>query len=146
MHGDIRDAAAVHDVFARHDIECVVHFAAESHVDRSIDGPRAFIETNVIGTLNLLMAAQRALAEARPAAAASCTSRRDEVYGALSPQDPPFAETSRVRAEQPVRGVEGGVRPPGARLAPHLRAAGDHHQLLEQLRAVPVSGEADSAR
>ena len=62
VHADIRDAAAVHDVFARYDIECVVHFAAESHVDRSIVGPRAFIETNVTGTLNLLSAAQRALA------------------------------------------------------------------------------------
>ena len=58
VHGDIRDAAAVRDVFARNDVECVVHFAAESHVDRSIVGPRAFVETNVVGTLNLLSAAQ----------------------------------------------------------------------------------------
>ena len=50
-----------------------------------------------------------------------------------------------VRAEQPVLGVEGRVRPPGARLSPHLRAADAHHQLLEQLRAVSVSGEADPA-
>jgi dTDP-glucose 4,6-dehydratase len=100
VHGDIRDAAAVRDVFARNDVECVVHFAAESHVDRSIVGPRAFVETNVTGTLNLLMAAQERWQGA--------TGRRcflhvssDEVYGALTPQDPPRDEASPYAPNSP---------------------------------------------
>lgn len=57
---DICDAAAVRDVFATHRPDAVLHLAAESHVDRSIDGPGAFIQTNVIGTFNLLEAARHA--------------------------------------------------------------------------------------
>ncbi len=56
---DIRDAAAMAAVFARHQPEAVLHLAAESHVDRSIDGPMAFVETNVVGTAVLLEAARR---------------------------------------------------------------------------------------
>lgn len=100
VHADIRDAAAVHDVFARYDIECVAHFAAESHVDRSIVGPRAFIETNVTGTLNLLSAAQQCWQGA--------TGRRcflhvstDEVYGELTPQDAPRDEASPYAPNSP---------------------------------------------
>ena len=100
VHADIRDPAAVREVFARHDVECVVHFAAESHVDRSIVGPRAFVETNVTGTLNLLSAAQERWQGA--------TGRRcflhvstDEVFGALSPQDAPRDETSPYAPNSP---------------------------------------------
>ncbi|MFP4011822.1 MAG: dTDP-glucose 4,6-dehydratase [Spirochaetaceae bacterium] len=59
-HADIRDFGAVAEVFSRYGIDTVVHFAAESHVDRSILGPRVFIETNVLGTSNLLEAARAA--------------------------------------------------------------------------------------
>ncbi len=69
----------------------------------------------------------------------------DEVYGSLGPADPAFTRDDAVRAQQPVRRVEGGLRPPGARLPPHLRPADADHELLEQLRALPVSREADSA-
>lgn len=100
VHADIRDAAAVRDVFARNDVECVVHFAAESHVDRSIAAPRAFVETNVTGTLNLLMAAHERWQGA--------TGRRcllhvssDEVYGTLAPQDRPRDETSPYAPSSP---------------------------------------------
>jgi dTDP-glucose 4,6-dehydratase len=100
VHGNICDAAAVRDVFARNDVECVVHFAAESHVDRSIIGPRAFVETNVTGTLNLLQSAQERWQGA--------TGRRcflhvstDEVYGALSPQDAPRNEGSPYAPNSP---------------------------------------------
>jgi dTDP-glucose 4,6-dehydratase len=58
IHGDIRDAALVHRVFQENQPDAVVHFAAESHVDRSISGPKDFIETNVTGTFNLLEAAR----------------------------------------------------------------------------------------
>src|SRR5687768_16043080 len=58
VHGDIRDQALVEKLLAEHGIETVVHFAAESHVDRSILGPDAFIDTNIIGTHALLKAAR----------------------------------------------------------------------------------------
>jgi dTDP-glucose 4,6-dehydratase len=57
IRGDIGDAALVADLFEKYQPDAVVNFAAESHVDRSIDGPAAFIETNVVGTLNLLQCA-----------------------------------------------------------------------------------------
>lgn len=57
-HGDITDAGKVADIFSRYDIDTVVHFAAESHVDRSILGPEAFVKTNVMGTFTLLEAAR----------------------------------------------------------------------------------------
>jgi dTDP-glucose 4,6-dehydratase len=100
VHADIRDAAAVRDVFARYDVECVVHFAAESHVDRSIVGPRTFIETNVTGTLNLLVAAQERW---QGAAGRRCFLHvsTDEVYGALTPQDAPRHEGSAYAPNSP---------------------------------------------
>ncbi|MEY3534244.1 MAG: dTDP-glucose 4,6-dehydratase, partial [Pseudomonadota bacterium] len=64
---DIRDRAALDRIFASHRPDAVMHLAAESHVDRSIDGPGAFIETNVTGTYNMLEAARAYwMAEARP--------------------------------------------------------------------------------
>jgi len=100
VHGDIRDAAAVHEVFARHDIDCVVHFAAESHVDRSILGPQPFIETNVNGTLNLLDAARARWRETRERRCFLHVST-DEVFGTLSPTDPPFHEGTRYAPNSP---------------------------------------------
>ena len=88
VHGDIRDPAVVRASSARHDIERVVHLAAESHVDRSIDGPAAFIETNVVGTLNLLDAAR---AHWRAGAGAARFRFQhvstDEVFGSLGADD-----------------------------------------------------------
>ncbi len=83
-HADICDAEVVLDIFKRYDIDTVVHFAAESHVDRSIFGPRAFVETNVNGTLNLLEAARATW----PRGGASYRFHHvstDEVYGSLGP-------------------------------------------------------------
>jgi dTDP-glucose 4,6-dehydratase len=57
IHADIRDSAALDAAFAAHAFDCVMHLAAESHVDRSIDGPEAFVDTNVVGTVRLLGAA-----------------------------------------------------------------------------------------
>lgn len=100
VHGDIRDAAALREVFARHEVECVVHFAAESHVDRSILGPRPFIETNVTGTLNLLDAARERW---RGVGGRRCFLHvsTDEVYGSLSPTDPPFREGTPYAPNSP---------------------------------------------
>jgi dTDP-glucose 4,6-dehydratase len=100
VHADIRDAAAVRDVFARFDIECVAHFAAESHVDRSIAGPQMFIETNVMGTLNLLDAARE---HWRKAAGRRCFLHvsTDEVYGTLAAHDPRFQEGTPYAPNSP---------------------------------------------
>ncbi|QIZ82681.1 dTDP-glucose 4,6-dehydratase [Thalassovita gelatinovora] len=85
---DIRNAAAVEACFAKHSPDAVLHLAAESHVDRSIDGPGVFIETNVMGTFNLLQSA-RALWEAkgRPDGFRFHHISTDEVFGSL-PADP----------------------------------------------------------
>ncbi|TVR63900.1 MAG: NAD-dependent epimerase/dehydratase family protein, partial [Spirochaetaceae bacterium] len=80
-HHDIRDLDALRDVFRRHEIDTVVHFAAESHVDRSITGPRAFIDTNVIGTFNLLEAAREAWAGRDDVVFHHVST--DEVFGSL---------------------------------------------------------------
>ncbi len=84
VHGDIGDRAMVDELFRRHDLDTVVHFAAESHVDRSIDAPDAFIRTNINGTFTLLEAARQAWADA-----VTPNNRRflhvstDEVFGSL---------------------------------------------------------------
>ncbi|MBU3031181.1 dTDP-glucose 4,6-dehydratase [Paracoccus marinaquae] len=81
---DIRDRAALDRIFATHRPDVVMHLAAESHVDRSIDGPSAFIETNVIGTFNLLEAARSHwLSEGRPAGFRFHHISTDEVFGSL---------------------------------------------------------------
>jgi len=100
VHADLRDRAAVNDVFAQNDIERVIHFAAESHVDRSILGPRAFVETNVTGTLNLLMAAYEHWTRAAGTRRFLHVST-DEVYGTLSPTDPAFDESTAYAPNSP---------------------------------------------
>ncbi|UWR58980.1 dTDP-glucose 4,6-dehydratase [Phaeobacter inhibens] len=85
---DIRDRAALDTVFARHRPDVVMHLAAESHVDRSIDGPGDFIETNITGTYQMLEAARKYWAESgRPEAFRFHHISTDEVYGSL-PADP----------------------------------------------------------
>ena len=73
----------------------MVNFAAESHVDRSIAGPRVFVETNVLGTQNLLEAARRHGVERFVQVST------DEVYGSLGPEDPPFTEKSALEPNSP---------------------------------------------
>jgi dTDP-glucose 4,6-dehydratase len=94
---DIVDGAAVIDLFARHRPDVVVHFAAESHVDRSIVGPQAFIATNVVGTLNLLEAFR---AQARRGDSLFHHVSTDEVYGSLGP-DGAFTETTPYDPSSP---------------------------------------------
>jgi len=94
VHGNILDAAAIGQLMQDEHIDTVVHFAAESHVDRSIHEPDAFIQTNVIGTNNLLMAARRAWLDADNAPVRHLFHHvsTDEVYGTLGPGDPAFTE------------------------------------------------------
>lgn len=79
VHADIRDPRACVDACRENAVDCIVHFAAESHVDRSISGPAAFVETNVSGTLNLLQAARES-GNIRFLQVGT-----DEVYGSLGP-------------------------------------------------------------
>ena len=91
IRADICDAAAVHAAFAAHAPTHVMHLAAESHVDRSIDGPAPFIRTNVTGTLVMLEAA-RAAWGAQTAGHRFHHVSTDEVFGSLAPDAPPFDE------------------------------------------------------
>ncbi len=104
VHGDICDAATVSDVLAQHRPKAIVHFAAESHVDRSILGPEAFLRTNVIGTVTLLEAARRyiaTLSEAERDAFRFLHVSTDEVYGTLEPEDPAFSEKTAYAPNSP---------------------------------------------
>lgn len=85
-HADIRDCAALDRIFAEHRPDVVMHLAAESHVDRSIDGPGTFMETNILGTFNMLEAARKYWIESdKPEGFRFHHISTDEVYGSLPP-------------------------------------------------------------
>ncbi len=104
VHGDICDRTLLDRLFAEHAPRAIVHFAAESHVDRSIHGPGAFVRTNVEGTFTLLEAA-RAYWSGLPANAREgfrfLHVSTDEVYGSLGPYDPAFTETKTYEPNSP---------------------------------------------
>ncbi len=98
--GDIRDEGLVASLLEQRDISTIVHFAAESHVDRSILGPDAFIDTNVIGTHALLKVARREwLEKGKPHRFHHVST--DEVYGTLGPNDPAFREDTPYAPNSP---------------------------------------------
>jgi dTDP-glucose 4,6-dehydratase len=103
VHGDIGDPALVKSLLADEKTDTIVHFAAESHVDRSIHEPDAFIQTNVLGTHNLLKAARTAWLEsdAAPGAHRFHHVSTDEVYGTLGPDDPAFTEQTPYAPNSP---------------------------------------------
>ena len=102
VHGDIKDTGLVESLLREHEIDLLIHLAAESHVDRSIEGPDEFIDTNVIGTHSLLKAARTVWCE-------SGTWRKhrfhhvstDEVYGSLGDDDPAFSEITPYAPNSP---------------------------------------------
>lgn len=96
---DIRDSNKIHELFKTHQFTGVVNFAAESHVDRSIESPNIFVETNVLGTLNLLKESL-ALFEKNGAFKYLQVST-DEVYGTLHMSDPAFTETTPLAPNSP---------------------------------------------
>lgn len=101
--GDIADQALVEKILSEEQIDTLVHFAAESHVDRSILGPDAFVQTNVVGTHSLLKAA-RAIWSASPEGFAGKRFHHvstDEVFGSLGPNDPPFSESTPYAPNSP---------------------------------------------
>ena len=104
VHADIGDRKAVGDVLQRFRPRAIVHFAAESHVDRSIHGPDDFVKTNVNGTFSLLEEARafwNELDDEKKASFRFLHISTDEVYGSLGPNDPPFSETTAYAPNSP---------------------------------------------
>lgn len=104
VQGDIGDGKLVSSLLAQHKPRAIVHFAAESHVDRSIHGPGEFIQTNIVGTFQLLEAARAywdALPETEKADFRFLHVSTDEVYGSLEESDPAFKETNRYEPNSP---------------------------------------------
>lgn len=104
VQADIGDKSVLSELLARHRPRAVINFAAESHVDRSITGPGEFIQTNVVGTFNLLEAVRgywQDLPAAEKTAFRFLHVSTDEVYGTLNPEDPPFAETNAYEPNSP---------------------------------------------
>jgi dTDP-glucose 4,6-dehydratase len=104
VQGDIGDAALVAQLLAQHQPRAVVNFAAESHVDRSIHGPGEFIQTNIVGTYQLLEAVRgywSTLDATNKAAFRFLHVSTDEVYGSLAKDDPAFTESNHIEPNSP---------------------------------------------
>lgn len=109
VEGDICDTDLVRKLLVEREVRTIVHFAAESHVDRSITGPDAFVTTNVIGTHSLLKAAKSVWLDE----GSGCPHRfhhvsTDEVYGSLGPDDPAFSETTPYAPSSPYSASKAG--------------------------------------
>jgi dTDP-glucose 4,6-dehydratase len=115
VQADICDAAAMRRIFAERQPDAVMHLAAESHVDRSIEGPGQFVQTNIVGTYNLLEAARAHWLELKKTDPARATRFRflhvstDEVFGSLSNDDPAFSETTAYDPHSPYSASKAGA-------------------------------------
>lgn len=104
VRGDIADSALVTQLLAKHEPRAVLNFAAESHVDRSIHGPQAFIETNVVGTFSLLESVRaywQAMEGTKRKLFRFLHVSTDEVYGSLTADEPAFTENHRYQPNSP---------------------------------------------
>ena len=104
VQGDITDKQQLAGLLQEHRPRAIINFAAESHVDRSIDGPEEFVQTNVVGTFRLLEAAlgyYRSLSEDEASAFRFLHVSTDEVYGSLEPTDPAFCEEKKSEPNSP---------------------------------------------
>jgi dTDP-glucose 4,6-dehydratase len=109
VHGDICDGDAVRGLIEKFSIDTIVHFAAESHVDRSILGPDDFIRTNIVGTHELLKSAKSSWIERRSVSAHRFHHvSTDEVYGSLGPDDAPFSESTPYAPNSPYSASKAG--------------------------------------
>ncbi len=111
VRGDLCDGQLLERLFAEHRPRAVVHFAAESHVDRSIHGPAAFVQTNVVGTFTLLEAARAWWQQLEGGARADFRFvhvSTDEVYGSLAQSDPPFTEATAYAPNSPYSASKAG--------------------------------------
>jgi dTDP-glucose 4,6-dehydratase len=110
--GDICDAKLVSDLLEKYQPDALVNFAAESHVDRSIDGPEPFVQTNVVGTLKLLESFNHyytAQSEDRKKSLRFLHVSTDEVYGSLGSKDPAFSETTPYAPNSPYSASKAGA-------------------------------------
>ena len=110
--GDICDAKLVSDLLDKYQPDALVNFAAESHVDRSIDGPEPFVQTNVVGTLKLLESFKHyhtAQSEDRKKSLRFLHVSTDEVYGSLGSKDPAFSETTPYAPNSPYSASKAGA-------------------------------------
>ena len=104
IQADICDREAVAEALSKYQVDAIVNFAAESHVDRSIDGPEPFVQTNVVGTLRLLEATKSYLSNSTPEKKESFRFLHvstDEVYGSLTLSDPAFSESTPYAPNSP---------------------------------------------
>ena len=111
IEGDIADRDSVESIFREHRPSSVLNLAAETHVDRSIDDPRPFIDTNIVGTFVLLETARKyfaALDETEREKFRFLHVSTDEVYGSLSPEDPAFCETTAYSPNSPYSASKAG--------------------------------------
>ncbi|EKD71778.1 MAG: hypothetical protein ACD_46C00101G0003 [uncultured bacterium] len=111
IQGDIGDANLVRHIMTHHHIDTIVHFAAESHVDRSIASPQSFVETNVLGTFTLLEAARHHWFTMENCAPTQCRFHHistDEVYGSLNLSDPAFTEKTAYQPNSPYSASKAG--------------------------------------
>ena len=111
VEGDICDRELVDKLLVEHDIDSIVHFAAESHVDRSITGPAAFVQSNLVGTFVLLEAARSYWLNEKKWGETQCRFHHistDEVYGTLEKNDPPFTEDNLYKPNSPYSASKAG--------------------------------------
>ncbi len=111
IHGDICDRALIDRLLREYQIDAMVHFAAESHVDNSITGPAVFVQTNIVGTFTLLEAARQYWLEEKGWGGAQCRFHHistDEVYGTLGKDDPAFTETTSYAPNSPYSASKAG--------------------------------------
>jgi dTDP-glucose 4,6-dehydratase len=145
VQGDIAESDRVGKLLEEEAIDSVFHLAAESHVDRSIEGPEAFIQTNLVGTYRLLQAArerQKKMKNGQDFRFLHVST--DEVFGTLGADDPAFTEETPYRPNSPYSASKAG--------SDHLARAWHHTfglpviitNLLKQLRDQAVPGEVDS--
>lgn len=111
VRGDITDRSVIERLFDEHNFDCVVHFAAESHVDRSIAGPEAFVRTNIVGTFNLLEVSRQHWEKMNCMSDAKVRFHHistDEVYGTLDESQPAFTEKSLYSPNSPYSASKAG--------------------------------------
>lgn len=111
VQGDICDQELIEQLIDKHKINNIVHFAAESHVDRSIAGPKDFIQTNIMGTFSLLEAVRKTWLNTYKWSKSDCRFHHistDEVYGTLNNTDPAFTETTSYAPNSPYSASKAG--------------------------------------
>ena len=108
VRGSIGDSGLIAEILLTEGVDAVVNFAAESHVDRSIDSPEPFFENNLMGTLRLLEAVRRWLGKGSRPGFRFLHVSTDEVYGTLGPEDPAFSETTPYAPNSPYAASKAG--------------------------------------